>query len=147
MLADHGHRDTAYKLLLQNTCPGWLYAVKKGATTIWETWDGIRPDHTVHDSLNHYSYGAISGWLFSGVCGIRPEGGKLTVQPFPHPSLGFAAASWNSPYGRIESAWKYEGNRLMLDVSVPDGLNAEAIWPDGSTERLCAGKHHYEIGG
>ena len=147
VLAEHGHADTAYRLLLQEDCPGWLYAVKKGATTIWETWDGIRPDHTVHDSLNHYSYGAISGWLFSGVCGIRPEGGKLTVQPFPHPSLGFAAASWNSPYGRIESAWKYEGNRLMLDVSVPDGLNAEAIWPDGSTERLCAGKHHYEIGG
>ena len=71
VLADHGHTDTAYKLLLQDTCPSWLYAVKKGATTIWETWDGVRADSTVHDSLNHYSYGAISGWLFNGVCGIR----------------------------------------------------------------------------
>ena len=69
VLAENGHADTAYKLLLQTECPGWLYAVKKGATTIWETWDGVREDGTVHDSLNHYSYGAISGWLFSGVCG------------------------------------------------------------------------------
>ena len=80
VLSDHGHADTAYRLLLQEDCPGWLYAVKCGATTIWETWDGIRPDGTVHDSLNHYSYGAISGWLFSGVCGIRMTAGNVNFQ-------------------------------------------------------------------
>ncbi|MBR5738937.1 MAG: family 78 glycoside hydrolase catalytic domain, partial [Lachnospiraceae bacterium] len=71
VLADYGHADTAYRLLLQETCPSWLYAVNKGATTIWETWDGVREDGTVHDSLNHYAYGAIAGWFFDGIAGIR----------------------------------------------------------------------------
>ena len=145
VLADNGHVETAYKLLLQEDCPGWLYAVKHGATTVWETWDAIRLDGTVHDSFNHYSYGAISGWLFSGVCGIRLSAGRLTIQPKPHPSLGFASAVWESPYGRIESSWKYEGDRLVLDVSIPDRLESEVIWPDGSSEHLCSGKHHKEI--
>ena len=90
VLAENGHADTAYRLLLQEECPSWLYAVKKGATTIWETWDGVRDDGTVHDSLNHYSYGAITGWLFDGVCGISLKAGKeahAAADPEPEPRL------------------------------------------------------------
>ena len=83
VLADHGHVDTAYRLLLQEDCPGWLYPVRKGATTIWEAWDGIRADGTVHDSFNHYTFGAIAGWLLRGVCGIRLLAGQLTLCPKP----------------------------------------------------------------
>lgn len=81
VLSEHGYADTAYRLLLQDICPGWLYAVKKGATTIWETWDGVREDGTVHDSLNHYSYGAVVGWLFDSVCGIRVSGIRSASAP------------------------------------------------------------------
>lgn len=143
VLADHGHADTAYRLLLQDACPGWLYAVKKGATTIWETWDGIREDGTVHDSLNHYSYGAVSGWLFDGVCGIRLQAGKLTVRPQPHPSLGYAEAKWNSPVGMICSSWKYTEDRLKFDIRVPS--EAEIILPDGTRDHVGKGEHSYEI--
>ncbi|MBQ6222349.1 MAG: family 78 glycoside hydrolase catalytic domain [Solobacterium sp.] len=143
VLADHGYTDTAYKLLLQEECPGWLYAVKKGATTIWETWDGIREDGTVHDSLNHYSYGAISGWLFSGVCGIHLDNRRLTIKPQPSETIGYAQARWDSPAGRIESRWKYEQNKLILDISVP--CEAEIKLPDGTTEYAEKGAYHYEI--
>ena len=143
VLADHGYIDTAYQLLLQEDCPGWLYAVKKGATTIWETWDGIREDGTVHDSLNHYSYGSIVGWLFSGVCGINMYAGKLVVKPHPSPRLGFAEARWDSPYGRIESSWKYEVQKLIVTINVP--CEAEIILPDGNREQVKEGKHSYEI--
>lgn len=143
VLADHGYTDTAYRLLLQEECPGWLYAVKKGATTIWETWDGIRNDGTVHDSLNHYSYGAISGWLFSGVCGIHLTEGKVTVRPQPSKMLGHAEARWNSPVGTIESCWRYEDNKLILDISVP--CAAEIILPDNTIEDVKEGTYHYEI--
>ena len=143
VLANYGHTDTAYRLLLQEECPSWLYAVKKGATTIWETWDGVRADGTVHDSLNHYSYGAVSGWLIRGVCGIMFEEETLRIVPKPDRSLGFARARWDSPAGRIESAWRYEEDRLILDVTLP--VPAEVVLPDGSAHEEAEGTHHYEI--
>lgn len=143
VLADYGHTDTACRLLLQEETPGWLYAVKKGATTIWETWDGIREDGTVHDSLNHYSYGAISGWLFSGLCGIRLEAGKITVKPHPCRELKFAEAEWKSPVGTIISKWTYQEDTVIFDIEVPG--QADIILPDGTNEQVKAGKHHYEI--
>ena len=143
VLADNGHADTAYQLLLQEECPGWLYAVKKGATTVWETWDGIRPDGTVHDSLNHYSYGAITGWLFGGVCGIKLKAGKLSVKPHPGRALGFAKAEWRSPSGTIRSAWAYEGDTLRFDFTVPVPACIEL--PNGERHEVAEGEHHYEI--
>ena len=142
VLAEYGHTDTAYRLLLQTECPSWLYAVKHGATTIWETWDGVRPDGTVHDSLNHYSYGAISGWLLDGVCGIQLRAGKLTVKPRPHPSLGFAEGEWRSPVGTIKSAWRYENDRLSFDISVP--VPARIELPDGEKHEVNVGEYRYE---
>ena len=143
VLAENGHTDTAYRLLLQDDCPGWLYEVKKGATTIWETWDGVRPDGTVHDSLNHYSYGAISGWLFDGVCGIVLREGRLSIRPRPDRSLGFAKAEWRSPLGVIRSSWAYEGEKLCLDISIP--VPARIELPNGETHQADKGEHHYEI--
>ena len=143
VLAEYGHADTAYRLLLQEDCPGWLYAVKKGATTIWETWDGIRTDGTVHDSLNHYSYGAISGWLFSGVCGIKLTAGELSIRPCPGKELGYAKAEWHSPVGTIKSAWEYREDRILFDFSVPVPATIEL--PNGKRYELKEGEHHDEI--
>ncbi len=143
VLADNGHADTAYKLLLQTDCPGWLYAVKKGATTIWETWDGVRPDGTVHDSLNHYSYGAVVGWLFSGVCGIRLQAGKLMIAPHPGRELGYAKAEWRSPVGPIQSAWRYDDDKLIFDISVPVPTCIEL--PNGEKYEVTEGEYHYEV--
>ena len=143
VLADNGHTDTAYRLLLQEDCPSWLYAVKKGATSIWETWDGIRTDGTVHDSFNHYSYGAISGWLFRGVCGIELTAGKLCIKPQPNRALGYARAEWRSPIGTINSAWAYEDNKLCFDMEVP--VPASIILPNGKCHEVNVGEHHYDI--
>ena len=143
VLSEHGHTDTAYRLLLQEECPGWLYALSKGATTIWETWDGVREDGTVHDSLNHYSYGAITGWLFGGVCGIRLSAGYLFICPRPHPSLGFARARWESPVGRIVSSWEYKEGKLLLDITLP--IPGTITLPDGKSFSREAGDYHFEI--
>ena len=143
VLAENGHIDTACKLLLQKDCPGWLYEVRQGATTIWETWDGIRPDGTVHDSLNHYSYGAICGWLMGGICGIQLEAGRLTVRPCPHSSLGWARAEWHSPVGIIRSEWHYEGQKIIFEGEVP--VASELILPDGTVQILERGTYRTEI--
>lgn len=142
VLAEYGYIDTAYRLLLQDTAPGWLYAVKKGATTIWENWDGIREDGTVHASLNHYSYGVIAGWLFQGVCGIRPEGGALTLAPKPSPLLGRAKAVYRSPFGRIESSWAYDADgKVMYEFVIPANMCAKVSLMDGREAVLKAGRH------
>ena len=143
VLADWGHADTAYRLLLQEDCPGWLYAVNRGATSIWETWNGVRADGTVHDSMNHYSYGAVTGWLFSGVCGIMLQAGRLSICPKPDPALGFARAEWHSPYGLIRSSWRYEGGRLKMQFTVP--VSAEIRLPDGQVHEVEKGDWTYEI--
>lgn len=143
VLSDHGYTDTAYKLLLQTECPSWLYAVKHGATTIWETWDGVRPDGTVHDSLNHYSYGAISGWLLDGICGIQLRAGTLTIRPHPHPSLGFAGAERKTVLGTVKSGWRYENDRLIFNISVPAPARIEL--PNGEKHAVDTGEYRYEV--
>lgn len=141
VLSDYGHTDTAYRLLLQDTAPSWLYPVKHGATTIWESWDGVREDGTVHDSLNHYAYGAISGWLMGDVCGIRLTEGKLTIAPKPSKKLGHAEAKWDSPVGTIESKWHYEQDQVVFEVAIPANVTAEVCLPDGGTFHVQSGSH------
>ena len=131
MLAKYGYADTAYKLLLQDTAPSWLYEVKQGATTVWETWTGIDANGHPSESLNHYSYGAICGWLFGGVCGVHLAGETLTIAPTPNPALGWAKAVYDSPVGRIESGWQYEGDTVQYTITVPCNLEAQVILPDG----------------
>ena len=141
VLAEYGYLDTAYKLLLQDTIPSWLYEVKQGATTIWETWDGIDAEGKVHASLNHYSYGAVCGWLFSGVCGIRLENGKVTIKPYPCEALEYAKASYDSPVGTITSGWKYEDGKVSYEFTIPANVTAEVTLPDGRQETLKAGTY------
>ncbi|MBQ6844778.1 MAG: family 78 glycoside hydrolase catalytic domain [Agathobacter sp.] len=143
ILAEYGYVETAYKLIVQDTCPSWLYAVKKGATTIWEKWDGINEKGEVKASLNHYSYGAVTGWLFSGVCGIKLSNGKVTIRPRPNQLLEYAKASYQSPVGKIYSAWRYEGNVLHVEVKVP--VSAKIILPDGSVHEVEAGNYSYKV--
>lgn len=141
VLAQYGYVETAYRLLLQDTMPGWLYAVKKGATTIWETWDGINEKGEVKASLNHYSYGAVCGWLFSGICGIRLQDGKLTIKPQVHPLLTHARAVYQSPVGEIISGWRYEDDKVVYEFQIPANAEAEVVLPDGRTQILTAGSY------
>lgn len=145
VLSDHGHADTAYRLLLQDTAPSWLYPVKHGATTVWESWDGVREDGTVHDSLNHYSYGAVAGWLMGDVCGIRLSEGKLTIAPKPSRALAHAEAKWLSPVGIIESKWHYEQQQVVFEVTIPANVAAEIRLPNGNTVEVKPGFHVFSI--
>ena len=141
VLAQYGHIDTAYKLLLQPDAPGWLYEVSKGATTVWETWTGIDAEGKPHDSLNHYSYGAICGWLFGGVCGIHLADGQLTIAPTPDKALGWAKAAYDSPVGRIVSGWRYDGGTVTYEFEIPVNMTADITLPDGRTLTLAPGAH------
>lgn len=141
VLAKYGYTDTAYRLLLQDTMPGWLYEVRHGATTIWEDWDGINEKGEVKASLNHYSKGAVCGWLFSGVCGIRVENGKINIAPEPSALLGYAEARYKSPLGEIVSGWKYEENgEITYTFRIPSNASADITLPDGRRFALGPGE-------
>jgi alpha-L-rhamnosidase len=137
VLADSGHLDVAYELLLQDTPPSWLHMVELGATTIWELWEGIDADGVGHESLNHYSKGAVVSFLHGQVAGIElleeyPAYRRFRVRPRPGGGLTWAEAVHDSPYGRIESSWHLDGSQLQLTVTVPPGTTAEVVLPDGS---------------
>jgi alpha-L-rhamnosidase len=147
-LADAGHQDLAYELLFQHTPPSWLGMIDKGATTIWERWDGIDDDGVPHASLNHYSKGAVISFLHRYTAGIRigdePAYRAFRVQPLPGGGLTSASAAHESPYGRIESSWSLAGNLLRLDVLVPPSTTATVVLPGRPAQRAGPGRHHFE---
>jgi alpha-L-rhamnosidase len=142
VLGDNGHLDLTYALLMQDTPPSWLYAVKKGATTIWESWDGIDEEGNPHHSLNHYSYGAIGDWLYQVVAGIAPgvPGYRQTIfQPQPGGGLTFASATYQSLYGEIASSWQIDGERFHLTVTVPTNTTATVVIPTRLGSQITEG--------
>ena len=137
-LTRFGYDSIAYKLLLQETYPSWLYPVKKGATTIWERWDGIKPDGTFQspgmNSFNHYSYGAIGDWMYQNIAGIQRKDdvpGYKSIVIAPHVGGGFtyANATLKSPYGQIASSWKIESNTMKLKIEIPENTTADIVFP------------------
>ncbi|MFW9848317.1 MAG: family 78 glycoside hydrolase catalytic domain [Candidatus Thorarchaeota archaeon] len=129
VLSDNGYLDTAYHLLLQTTPPSWLYAVTKDATTIWESWYGIKEDGEPFESLNHYSYGAVVSWLITTVVGIKPDyeitGFKhFFLEPKPGGGLSNAEGSFDSPYGLIQSSWLIESGKVKYKIRIPPNTTA-----------------------
>lgn len=154
VLSEYGNNDLAYRLLLQKSYPSWLYPVTKGATTVWERWDGIKPDGgfqtTRMNSFNHYAYGAIAGWLYESVAGIRPDPGNpgykhVIIKPKPDESLSYARASYKTPYGKVESSWKFNGNDFELEVVIPSNTRA-AIYLPFKDEIREVGSGKYKFG-
>ena len=148
VLADAGHLDVAYELLLQDSEPSWLVMVDRGATTMWEAWNGVDAEGVPHESLNHYSKGAVVSFLHRYTAGIQlldeaPAYRRFRVRPRPGGGLTSAEAAHESPYGRIESAWRLSGTDLELRVVVPSGTEAEVVLPDGTTATAGPGEHTF----
>ncbi len=133
-LSEHGCKDDAYALLLKEDFPSWLYQVKQGATTVWEHWDGLKPDGTMWspdmNSFNHYAYGAIGEWLYRVVAGLEIDedqpGYRLAViSPVTGGGLTHARGSYDSVYGPVSSAWEKQGNTVTLTAEIP--VNARGL--------------------
>ena len=135
-LSKAGRDDVAYRLLLTDTYPSWLFPVKNGATTMWERWNGWTPDKGFGDigmnSFNHYSFGAVGEYLYGGVGGIKaasPGYKTITIQPVIGVGISWAKTSFESPYGIIVTAWKVEAGKLELDVTIPANTTAVVYVP------------------
>ncbi len=143
VLTRFGHTDLAYTLLMQETYPSWLYPVKMGATTIWERWDGIKPDSTFQtpgmNSFNHYAYGAIGDWMYRTVAGVQedaPGYKKIIIKPHIGGGLTNAKASLKTYYGNVSAGWKLVNNQVELDVNIPVNTTVTIYIPTKNMESV-----------
>jgi len=140
-LSENGHADVAYRVLLQTSYPSWGYQISKGATTMWERWDSIRPNGGFQDahmnSFNHYAYGSVGAWMYQNIAGIQPGAAgfkKIIIKPTPDKKLREANCQYDSQYGRIAVSWREEKKRFSLNASVPVNTSAQ-IWVPESIGR------------
>lgn len=148
VLSKNGYNELAYELLQHTDYPSWLYQITKGATTIWEHWDGIREDGSFWskdmNSFNHYAYGTIGDWLYRVVAGIdtgvdKPGYKHIVITPKPGKSITFADASLESMYGEIRSRWESTTDGFRLNVMIPCNTKAEVMLPGALLENVREG--------
>lgn len=152
VLSENGEHELATKVFLQEDYPSWLYAVNKGATTIWERWNSILPDGSFDESgmnsLNHYAYGSIGDWMYRKLAGINPLAPgykKIKIAPMLTKGLTWLDASYNTAYGKVRSAWKCEHGMISIDIEIPANTTAVVILPEKADQlELGSGKYHYE---
>lgn len=147
-----GHVDIAFAVLLETSCPSFLYPVTMGATTIWERWDSMLPDGTVNGtgmtSFNHYALGAVAAWLHSTVGGLsaaEPGYRSLRIAPEPGP-LTSASTTHLTPFGRASVSWRLDGGQMSVEVTIPDGTSAQVFLPladDSTAVPVGPGTHHW----
>ncbi|KAI1048988.1 hypothetical protein LB506_004565 [Fusarium annulatum] len=156
-----GHSNVAYSMLLNEKCPSWLYAISMGATTTWERWDSMLPDGSINPgemtSFNHYAYGAIAKFMVERLAGLqRLEAGwkRSRVQPVVGGDFTWASASHLTPYGKVSSSWRIEGDDtekqvLRVDVEVPPSTTMEVVLPSENsaqkTEVVGPGKWSFTV--
>ena len=138
VLSSNGYSDVAYRLLEQRSFPSWQYTIDRGATTIWERWDGWTDDNGFQapemNSFNHYSLGSVGEWLYRFALGIELAPGaagfdRVEIRPHPGGSLSYARGSFRSVRGEISTAWALDGDRFSLDVNVPTNVRASVHVP------------------
>jgi alpha-L-rhamnosidase len=155
-----GRHEEAYRLLLNEHCPGWLHQVRQGATTVWERWDAIDEHGGIHAgtmdggepmlSFNHYAYGAVASWLYRTVAGIGPDPEapgyrRILFAPKPGGGMTWAAASMDTPFGTASISWTADGPSFAADIAVPPGAEGVVTPPDGGPARTVgSGRHRIE---
>ena len=149
VLSNHGANELAYRLLLNEDYPSWLYAINLGATTIWERWNSLNPDGTVSstgmNSFNHYAYGSIVEWMYRDVCGLNPSSDDdfatgfrhAKISPKPDKALQWAKASYRSAAGLFESGWRIdEKGNLSFEFTIPFNAEAQVVLPDANAGEI-----------
>jgi alpha-L-rhamnosidase len=149
-LSQNKASEVAFKLLEQEECPSWFYMIDQGATTIWERWNGYTPEYGFNDytlnSFNHFAFGSIGEWLFSGILGMRrveehPGFRQFILDPQYGGTLTYAKGHFNSVCGRIESSWTldHNNNLFLFNCTVPPNSRATLYMPANEPKKVKEG--------
>lgn len=144
ILCDYGYGELAWKVLNQNQCPGWIYEIEHGATTMWENWDAVCPDGRVDGcSFNHYAFGCVGDFLYRRVLGIQNIGvgyDKILLNPGYDFGLDWAKGSYHSVHGEISLHWEKDSHgSITVSGCIPANTEAQLVLPDGSLRKLGNG--------
>ena len=142
VLADHGHLDTAYALLFQDTEPSWMN-MSNQYPTIWEDWDGIKNGKATH-SLNHYSKGAVISFLHTHIAGLtrlEPAYRRVRVAPSPGAGITWARTHHDASHGRIAVEWHLDSSTGTVVAEIPPGTECEIVTPDGQMSVVGEGTY------
>ena len=142
-LAKISRNDIAYQLLYNDTYPSWGFSIKNGATSIWERWYGWTPEDGFADpdmnSFAHYSFGAVGQWIFENIGGISTDGPgfkNIVIHPQPDSRLTWAKTAFHSVSGYIESDWKINDGRFILNVKIPANTQATVYIPTCEPDKV-----------
>lgn len=143
-LSENGRPDVAFQIATQKTYPGWGYMVSKGATTVWELWNGDTADPAMNSGNHVMQIGDLGVWMYEYLAGIRPDPDDpgfhhILLHPYPVEGLTSVKASHESPYGRIASSWKREAGAFALDVTIPANTTATVWVPAASAASVTEG--------
>jgi len=149
VLTRYGYLEESYMLLFRKDYPSWLYPVTQGATTIWERWDGQKPDGSFQNpgmnSFNHYAYGAIGDWMYRKVAGIDLDPGvpgykSIIIKPHPGSKMNNVKASHQTPFGTVASAWDIVNGKMVMTVTIPVNTRARIYVPSEGSDLIIDGK-------
>lgn len=155
LLADNRDEKLAFDLLFNPNCPGWIYEVDRGATTIWERWDALKPDGAVNESkmsddnmvsFNHYAFGSVGEFYYRYILGInplKPGYEEISIRPYLDERIGFAQGSYESVKGKISVSWKINGNSAEITLDTP--AKTVLTLPDKSKQVLDNGHYSFTI--
>ncbi|MNO14186.1 Bacterial alpha-L-rhamnosidase [compost metagenome] len=145
VLYDHGYKEVAYELLYQNKYPSWLYEIENGATTMWESWDAIRPDGKVgNGSFNHYAFGCVGDFMYRRILGIQQAGAaldRLLIKPDFTCGLDSVSGSYESVHGTIRVEWRQDEEMQEVALHIP--ANVKASLQLGEEEPVELGNGEY----
>ncbi len=149
VLSDNGQADLALKIATQKTYPGWGYMVERGATTVWELWNGDTADPAMNSGNHVMQIGDLTIWMYEYLGGIRPDPANpgykhFVIKPVAPAGLDSVAVTRKTMYGEIRSSWKREGNGLSIKVTVPPNTTATLYIPGEAQPReLVSGSHEW----
>lgn len=152
-LTQSGYLDLSYKLLLQKDYPSWLYQITKGATTIWEHWDGMKEDGSFWskdmNSFNHYAYGAIGDWMYRIMAGIdldseKPAYKHINIRPQPGQDITFVRGNLDSMFGEIKSEWVKNAESMEVKINIPANTTAKVVLPNAKVQDVFEEKKRLE---
>jgi alpha-L-rhamnosidase len=144
VLSDHGRADLAYTIATQPDYPGWGYMIAKGATTIWELWNGDTADPAMNSGNHVMLVGDLGIWLHENLAGIaadpaQPGFKHIVMRPQPVGDLTHVKATHRSPYGLIVSEWRKENGKFTWNVVIPANATATVTLPRGTRGLMTEG--------